>query len=124
LSYLIQKPRTPIKGIKNDINSDNQSPLSNLDSNIIYNMKQKEINQEDLKLLFRKEIPKPKKRKTIKEFNKFKSDEKPKIKQVNNPLNNDYNNTIQTTHNIKLFQNDNLPLTEFETDSEYIFLIN
>ena len=75
-----------------------------MDSNIIYNMKQKEINQEDLKLLFRKEIPKPKKRKTIKEFNKFKSDEKPKIKQVNNPLNNDYNNTIQTTHNIKLFQ--------------------
>ena len=87
-------------------------------------MDKKEINQEDLKLLFRKEIPKPKKKKTVKEFNKFKSDEKPKIKPLHSPLNNNFNNTIHTTHNIKLFQNEHLPLTEFETDSEYIFLIN
>ena len=123
LSYLIQKPKTPIKGLKNEINSENQSPISNYDTNI-YNMDKKEINQEDLKLLFRKEIPKPKKRKTLKEYNKFKSDEKPKIKSLNNQSNNNFNNTIQANHNIKLFQNENLPLTEFETDSEYIFLIN
>ena len=72
-------------------------------------------------MLFRKDIPKPKKRKTVQipRNDKFKTDIKPKNKNLIKPINN--NNIV---FNKRLFQSELIHLTEFETDSEYIYSIN
>ena len=128
ISYLLQKPKTPIKHM-NYNSSQTISPNSTNSKNILHNYDtynlfikdNKEINQKDLKMLFRKDIPKPKKRKTVQipHNDKFKTDKKPKNKNLIKPINND-----NIVFNKRLFQSELIHLTEFETDSEYIYSIN